>query len=228
MHVLLAEDELGIAALLKRCLSEEGYAVDVTFNGADALRQALEFRYDALVLDVRLSGLDGRQVCRKLREQKSSVPVLMLTARDIISDTVPGLDAGADGYLIKPFSFDDLSTQLRSLIHRGPAARPRLLHVGDLRLDPATGRAWRGEVELELSTREFALMRLFMTHPGEALSRHQILEHVWDYTNPGSSNVVDQYVLYLRRKMDRPFGVRQLETVRGAGYRLREQPERTL
>jgi two-component system OmpR family response regulator len=225
MRVLVVEDELRMAALLKRGLTEEGYAVDVANNGVDALWHATEFDYDAVLLDVMLPEMSGVDVCRQLRERKRWVPVLMLTARDAIEDRVRGLDVGADDYLVKPFSFDELSARVRALIRRGAVERPSELRVADLRLDPAARRAWRGEVELDLSTKEYALLRLFLSHPGQVLTRTQILEHVWDYAYDGGSNVVDQYVLYLRRKIDRPFEVQQLDTVRGAGYRLREQPQ---
>jgi len=225
MRVLVVEDELRMAALLKRGLTEEGYAVDVASTGPDALWHAAEFTYDAVLLDVMLPDMDGIEVCRQLRERKQWVPVLMLTARDAISDRVRGLDVGADDYLAKPFSFDELSARVRALIRRGAVERPTELEVADLRLDPATRRAWRGDMELELSTKEYALLRLFMSHPGQVLTRGEILEHVWDYAYNSSSNVVDQYVLYLRRKIDRPFHLHQLDTVRGAGYRLREQPQ---
>ncbi|HTK65824.1 MAG TPA: response regulator transcription factor [Pseudonocardia sp.] len=225
MRVLVVEDELRMAALLKRGLTEEGYAVDVASTGTEALWHATEFDYDAVLLDVLLPEMSGIEVCRQLRERKRWMPVLMLTARDAISDRVRGLDVGADDYLVKPFSFDEMSARVRALIRRGAVERPSELRVGGLRLDPAARRAWRGDVELELSTKEYALLRMFLSHPGQVLTRSQILEHVWDYAYDGGSNVVDQYVLYLRRKIDRPFGVQQLDTVRGAGYRLREQPQ---
>ena len=224
MRVLVVEDELRMAALLRRGLEEDGYAVDVASTGPDAVWQATEFGYDAVLLDLMLPGLDGVEVCRRLRTGGRWVPVLMLTARDAVEDRVRGLDAGADDYLTKPFSFAELSARVRALIRRGAVARPTALRVADLCLEPATRRAWRGEAELQLSTKEFALLELFLRHPGEVLTRTRILEHVWDFAYEGGSNVVDQYVLYLRRKMDRPFGVEQLETVRGAGYRLRPEP----
>jgi DNA-binding response OmpR family regulator len=221
VRVLVVEDELRMAALLKRGLEEDGYAVDVATTGPDAVWQAGEFTYDAVLLDLMLPGLDGVEVCRTLRRAGRWVPVLMLTARDGVDDRVRGLDAGADDYLAKPFSFAELSARVRALIRRGAVERPTELRVADLRLDPATRRAWRGDTELELSSKEFALLELFLRHPGEVLTRTRILEHVWDFAYEGVSNIVDQYVLYLRRKIDRPFGVEQLETVRGAGYRLR-------
>ena len=228
MRVLVVEDEPRMAALLKRGLEEDGYAVDVAGSGPTGLWQASEFDYDVVLLDVMLPGLDGFEVCRQLRAASRWMPVLMLTARDSVEDRVRGLDAGADDYLPKPFSFAELAARVRALIRRGAVERPSELVVADLRLDPATRRSWRGAVELELSAKEFALLELFLRHPGEVLTRTRILEHVWDFAYDGVSNVVDQYVLYLRRKIDRPFAVEQLETVRGAGYRLRTQPTRTM
>ncbi|HEY6423263.1 MAG TPA: response regulator transcription factor [Pseudonocardiaceae bacterium] len=224
MRVLVVEDELRMAALLKRGLQEDGYAVDIVGTGTDAVWQAKELSYDAVVLDVMLLGLDGMEVCRQLRRAGRWMPILMLTARDAVEDRVRGLDAGADDYLTKPFSFAELSARMRALIRRGVVEQPGDLQVSDLRLDPVTRRAWRGQVELELSAKEFALLELFLRHPGHVLTRTRILEQVWDFAYDGVSNVVDQYVLYLRRKIDRPFGVEQLETVRGAGYRLRAEP----
>ncbi len=219
--MLLVEDALRVAAVLKRGLEEEGYAVDVAQDGPTAVWQATESTYDAIVLDVMLPGFDGFEVCRRLRGADRWAPVLMLTARHDIADRVRGLDAGADDYLTKPFSFAELCARVRALIRRGAAARPAVLQVGELRLDPASRQAWRGQVELSLSAKELALLELFLRHPGEVLSRSRILEHVWDFAFDGVSNVVDQYVAYLRRKIDRPFGREDLETVRGAGYRLR-------
>jgi two-component system OmpR family response regulator len=224
VRVLVVEDELRMAALLKRGLQEDGYAVDVASTGPDAVWQATEFGYDAVLLDLMLPGLDGVEVCRRLREAGRWVPVLMLTARDAVEDRVRGLDAGADDYLAKPFSFAELSARVRALIRRGAIERPTELRVADLRLEPATRRAWRGDAELRLSAKEFGLLELFLRNPDQVLTRTRILEHVWDFAYEASSNVVDQYVLYLRRKIDRPFGVDQLETVRGAGYRLRGAP----
>jgi two-component system OmpR family response regulator len=221
VRVLVVEDELRMASLLKRGLEEDGYAVDVVGNGPDAVWQATEVTYDAIVLDLMLPGFDGFEVCRRLRADRRWAPVLMLTARDAVEQRVLGLDAGADDYLTKPFSFAELSARIRALIRRGNRERPTELRVGDLRLDPASRRAWRGATELELSPKEFALLELFLRHPGEVLTRTRILEHVWDFAFDGVSNVVDQYIAYLRRKIDRPFDVEQLETVRGAGYRLR-------
>jgi two-component system, OmpR family, response regulator len=221
MRVLVVEDEPRTAALLRRGLLEEGYAVDTVGDGLDAVWQATEITYDVIVLDLMLPGIDGFEVCRRLRAAQRWAPVLMLTARGEVTDRIRGLDAGADDYLAKPFSFGELSARMRALIRRGSVERPTILEVGDLRLDPARRQAWRGGVELELTRKEFALLELFLRHPGDVLSRARILEHVWDFAYDGTSNVVDQYVAYLRRKVDRPFGGEILETVRGAGYRLR-------
>lgn len=222
MRVLVVEDVPRMAALLKRGLQEEGYAVDVAADGQEALWRTREGRYDAVVLDVMLPGVDGFEVCRRIRAHGCWAPILMLTARHDVADRVRGLDAGADDYLAKPFSFVELTARLRALIRRGAPARPTQLRVGSLRLDPATHRAWREEAELSLTAKEFALLELFMSHPGEVLSRTRILEHVWDFAYDGVSNVVDQYVAYLRRKIDKPFHRSDLQTVRGAGYRLNE------
>jgi two-component system OmpR family response regulator len=227
MRVLVVEDEVRTAALLSRGLSEAGYSVDIAADGPDAVWRASEFTYDAVVLDVMLPGFDGLEVCRRLRDRGRWAPVLMLTARGDLAARVRGLDSGADDYLAKPFSFDELFARLRALIRRGAPERPAVMQCGDLVLDPATRRVWRGDMELGLSPKEFALLELFLRHPGQVLTRTRILEHVWDYSYDGGSNVVDQYVGYLRRKIDRPFGTTQLETVRGVGYRLRDAPPRT-
>jgi two-component system OmpR family response regulator len=224
VRVMVAEDGARMTTLLRRGLEEEGYAVDVVGSGPDAVWQGTENPYDAIVLDVMLPGLDGFEVCRQLREAERWAPVLMLTARHEVADRVRGLDAGADDYLTKPFSFAELAARLRALVRRGPSHRPTRLVVGDLSLDPGTREAWRGTTELCLSAKEFALLEYLMRHPGQVLSRTRILEHVWDFAFDGVSNVVDQYVAYLRRKVDRPYGRHDLQTVRGAGYRLRDSP----
>jgi two-component system OmpR family response regulator len=222
MRILVVEDELKMAALLRRGLTEEGHAVDVAANGDDGVWMAQAAEYDAIVLDLMLPGLDGVSVCRRWRENGVWAPVLMLTARDGIEDRVAGLDAGADDYLRKPFSFAELLARLRALARRGTPERPIVLEVGDLRLDPASRQVWRADTEINLSAKEFALLETFMRRPGDVLSRLQLLEHAWDYAYETRSNVVDVYVRYLREKIDRPFGRQSLETVRGAGYRLRK------
>ena len=221
MRVLIVEDEVKMAGLLRRGLREEGLAADVARTGDDAVWMARATEYDAIVLDVMLPGADGFEVCRRLREGGTWSPVLMLTARDAVDDRVAGLDAGADVYLTKPFSFAELLARLRALARRPPVERPVVLEVDDLRLDPATRRVWRGDAEIMLSAKEFALLETFMRRPGEVLSRYQLLEHCWDYGYENRSNVVDVYVRYLREKIDRPFDRASLETVRGVGYRLR-------
>ena len=222
MRILVVEDELKMAALLRRGLAEEGHAVDVACTGDDGVWMAQAAEYDAIVLDLMLPGLDGVSVCRRWRENGVWAPVLMLTARDAIEDRVAGLDAGADDYLQKPFSFVELLARLRALARRGAPERPLVLEVGDLRLDPASRQVWRAESEIGLSATEFALLEAFMRRPGDVISRLQLIEHAWDYAYETRSNVVDVYVRYLREKIDRPFGLRSLETVRGAGYRLRK------
>ena len=224
MRVLIVEDEVKMAALIRRGMREEGMAADVAVRGEDALWMAGSTEYDAIVLDVMLPGIDGFETCRRLRADGVWSPILMLTARDSVEDRVSGLDGGADDYLTKPFSFGELLARLRALARRGPVERPVLLEVGDLRLDPATRQVWRGETEIPLSAKEFSLLEVFMRRPGEVLSRFQLLEHGWDYDYENRSNVVDVYVRYLREKIDRPFGRDSIETVRGAGYRLRKEP----
>ena len=222
MRVLIVEDDTKLAGLVRRGLEREGMAVDLAGSGEDALPRAQATEYDAIVLDVMLPGMDGFEVCRRLRLEEVWSPVLMLTARDGVRDRVAGLDAGADDYLTKPFSYAELLARLRALFRRGRSERPTELRVGTLRLDPATRRAWREETEIELSAKEYAVLETFMRRPGQVLSRFQLLEHAWDYDYENRSNVVDAYVGFLRRKVDKPFGVASIETVRGLGYRLRE------
>jgi len=221
VRVLIVEDEIKMASLIRRGLREEGLAADVAVKGEDALWMAQATDYDAIVLDVMLPGIGGFETCRRLRGEGVWSPVLMLTARDGVEDRVAGLDGGADDYLTKPFSFAELVARLRALSRRGAIDKPTVLEADDLRLDPATRQVWRGDREIALSTKEFALLETFMRRAGEVLSRYQLLEHVWDYGYENRSNVVDVYVRYLREKVDRPFGVQSIETVRGAGYRLR-------
>jgi two-component system, OmpR family, response regulator len=222
VRVLIVEDEPKMAALLQRGFAEAGYAADAVGDGPAALLQATAVPYDVVVLDLMLPGMDGVEVCRALRERDVWVPVLMLTARDAIDDRVAGLDAGADDYLVKPFGFRELHARVRALLRRGVTRRPTVLELGDLRLDPASRRVWRGETELELTSKELALLELFLRRPGEVLTRTELLDHAWDHAYDNRSNVVDVYVRYLREKIDRPFGRASLETVRGEGYRLTE------
>jgi two-component system OmpR family response regulator len=225
MRVLVVEDDTRMSRLLKRGLEEEGHAVDLAGDGPEGLWLATENPYAAIVLDVMLPGFDGFELCRRLRAAGVWVPVLMLTARDAVNDRVRGLDAGADDYMVKPFSLLELAARLRALVRRDDRARPVVLTEGDLKLDPASKRAWRGSAELQLSPKEFSLLELFLRHPGAVLTRSQILDAAWDFAYDGTSNVVDQYVTYLRKKIDVPFGRHDLETVRGMGYRLRHSEE---
>lgn len=220
MRVLVVEDEIKMAALIRRGLEREGYAVDMAADGAEALWAAREQDYDAIVLDAMIPAPDGFAVCRTLREEGRWAPVVMLTARDSVDDRVRGLDAGADDYLTKPFAFAELFARLRALTRRQVVARPVVLTVGDLELDPATRSVSRSGTPIALSAKEFALLEFLMRHPDEVLTRQAILEHVWDFAYDGVSNVVDVYIRYLREKVDRPFTRRTIETVRGVGYRL--------
>ena len=222
MRVLVVEDEVKMAALLRRGLGEEGLTVDVAEDGERALLMAGASDYDAVVLDVMLPGIDGFETCRQLRRDGVWAPVLMLTARGSLDDRVAGLDGGADDYLTKPFAFAELLARIRALVRRGNVERPPAMEVGELRLDPGTHQVWRGETEIDLSSKEFTLMETFMRHAGYVLSRSQLLEQAWEYDFEHRSNVVEVYIRYLRRKIDVPFGTKSIETVRGAGYRLRK------
>jgi two-component system OmpR family response regulator len=221
MRVLIVEDELRMASLIHRGLVHEGLSADVAGTGDDALWMAQAHDYDAIVLDVGLPSIDGFETCRRLRGSGVWAPVLMLTARDAVEDRVAGLDSGADDYLVKPFAFAELLARLRALVRRGDSERPSVLEVGELRLDPATRVVTRGDVEITLSAKEFALLETFMRRPGEVLSRLHLLEHAWDFAYDNRSNVIDVFIRRLRGKIDVPFGCKSLETVRGAGYRLR-------
>jgi two-component system OmpR family response regulator len=222
VRLLLVEDDVRMAAALLRALRAEGLVVDVVTRGDDALRMARATEYDAVLLDVMLPDEDGFETCRRLRADGVWAPIMMLTARDAVEDRVHGLDQGADDYLTKPFSLAELLARIRALARRGGAERPAVLQAGDLRLDPATRQVWRGNSEIELSTREFGLLEAFMRRPGQVLSQMQLLDAAWDLGYEQRSNVVEVYVRYLREKIDRPFGRRSLETVRGIGYRLRK------
>jgi two-component system OmpR family response regulator len=221
MRVLVVDDEVKLANLLQRRLQREGVGVDVAASGEAALERAGATQYDAIVLDLMLPGVDGFETCRRLRAEGVWSPTLMLTARNDVEDRIRGLDSGADDYMIKPFSLEELLARLRALTRRGAAPRPTVLEVGDLRLDPASRRVWRGEVELSLTSREFSLLETLMRHADQVIGRFDLLEHVWDQSYENRSNVIEVYIGYLRDKIDRPFGRRSLETVRGAGYRLR-------
>ncbi|MBT2510743.1 response regulator transcription factor [Streptomyces sp. ISL-98] len=220
MRLLVVEDEERLADLLRLGLEAEGFAVDVALNGTDGLWMGQENPYDAIVLDIMLPGLNGYRVCAALREQGIWTPILMLTAKEGEWDEVEGLDTGADDYLTKPFSHAVLVARLRALLRRGAAERPTVLVAGDLRLDPAAKRVWRGPTEVELTARELSLLEFLLRHRGESVSKQDILDHVWDYDFEGDPNIVEVYVRRLRNKLDRPFGRAAIETLRGSGYRL--------
>jgi two-component system OmpR family response regulator len=220
VRLLVVEDEPKMAKLLETALQREGHAVDRVDNGSDAVWMATECDYDAIVLDVMIPPPNGFEVCRTLRDRGRWAPILLLTARDGVQDRVNGLDAGADDYLPKPFSFEELSARLRALRRRGVTERPTQLVVGDLTLDPATRQVARSGQTVKLSPKAFTLLELFMRRPGEVLSRADLLDHAWDFAYEGDSNVVDVYIRYLRDKIDRPFGRQSIETVWGVGYRL--------
>jgi two-component system, OmpR family, response regulator len=222
--ILVVDDDAKIVRLVRTYLERDGFSVVTAADGPAAL-DAIETHAPALVvLDLMLPGLDGRAVIRAVRRDAEAgrTPIIILSARSSTIDRIAGLEDGADDYLPKPFSFAELLARLRALARRGTAERPVALEVGDLRLDPATRQVWRGETEIELSGREFAVLETFMRRPGDVLSRVQLLEHAWDYAYESRSNVVDVYVRYLREKIDRPFGCESIETVRGIGYRLRK------
>jgi two-component system, OmpR family, response regulator len=223
VRVLVVEDEVKMVRAIRRGLEHEGYAVDTAPDGDEGLYLATENPYDAVVLDVMLPGVDGLEVCRRLRARGRWAPVLLLTARDAVADRIGGLDAGADDYLVKPFAFGELLARLRALVRRGAAERPAVLRAGDVVLDPAAHTVARAGRPVVLSAREFALLEFLMRHAGEVVTRTEVLEHVWDYGYDGLSNVVDVYVGYLRRKLEQPSGRSLIRTVRGVGYAL--EPE---
>ena len=223
MRVLVVEDEPRMATVIRRSLVTVGIVADVAARGEDAVSMATAVEYDAIVLDVMLPGISGFETCRILRARRVWSPVLMLTARDAVRDRVAGLDCGADDYLVKPFALAELHARLRSLYRRGRPERPAVLEFGDLRLDPARREASRAGARIELSAKEFALLEMLMRHPGEVISREALLEHAWDLAYEARSNVVDVYIRRLRVKIDLPFGRETIETVRGAGYRLRDR-----
>ena len=220
VRVLVVEDDINVAQAIRRGLQSEGFAVEVALDGTEGLWLAGESTYDAIVLDIMLPGLDGYQVCSRLREADNWAPILMLTARDGERDEVAALDTGADDFLAKPFSYVVLVARLRALLRRGGGERPAVLRAGDLALDPATHRVARGEAEIALTPRQFSLLEFLMRRPGEVLSKREILGHVWDFAFEGDPNIVEVYVRQLRQRIDEPFGRRSLTTVRLVGYRL--------
>jgi two-component system OmpR family response regulator len=224
VRVLVIEDEPKLAGLMVSGLEEEGYAVDQTGSGAEAVWFATEHEYDVILLDLGLEDLDGIQVCRALRDQDVWAPIVVVTARDGVEDRVALLDLGADDYLAKPISFDELLARIRAVVRRGNPRRPSILSVGDLVLDPATKRVTRDATEIALTAKEFALLEYFLRNCDRVLERRELVEHVWDFAFEGDSRIVDVYVRYLRRKIDEPFGTDTIETVRGIGYRVRVDP----
>jgi DNA-binding response OmpR family regulator len=220
MRVLVVEDEKRLAAGLRIGLEADGFAVDVALNGTEGLWLATEEPYDAIVLDIMLPELSGSEICARMREAGNWTPILMLTAREGANSEASALDAGADDYLTKPFSHVVLVARLRALLRRGARERPAVIAAGDLQLDPAARRVQRGEAEVELTAREFALLEYLIRRRGEVVSKTEILEHVWDYDFEGDPNIVEVYVRHLRNKLDRPFGRSSIQTIRGAGYRL--------
>ena len=224
MRVLVIEDEPKLAALIADGLREEGYAVDATASGAEAIWFASEHEYDAVLLDLGLDDLDGGEVCRALRANGRWAPIIVVTARDGVDDRVALLDLGADDYLTKPVSFEELLARIRAVIRRGRPPRPTVLSAGTLWLDPGAKHVGREAVEISLTAKEFALLEYLMRHRDRVLSRRELIEHVWDFAFEGDARIVDVYVRYLRRKIDEPFGTTTIETVRGAGYRVRSEP----
>jgi DNA-binding response OmpR family regulator len=220
MRVLLVEDEVRLAATIRRGLVAEGFVVEIERTGPDGLWAGMHGRYDVVVLDIMLPGLNGYDVCKELRRRDNWIPVLMLTAKDGEFDQVDALDLGADDYLTKPFSYAILVARLRALVRRGRPARPTALTAGDLMLNPATRQVSRGDDEISLTPREFGVLQFLMRHRGEVVSKVEILESVWDAQYHGDENVVEVYVGYLRKKVDQPFGRKAIETLRGVGYRL--------
>jgi len=220
MRILVVDDEVRLADGVRRGLEAEGFAVDVAHNGVDGLWRAREVSYDAIVLDLMMPGMSGWKVCEALRADENWTPVLMLTAKDGEWDQVEALDAGADDYVTKPFSYAVLVARLRALIRRGKVERPAILEAGDLKLDPGARRVWRAEAPLALTSREFSVLEYFMRHRGQVVSKRDLIAGVWDDDFDGDPNIVEVYVGHLRRKVDKPFGRESIETVRGAGYRL--------
>jgi two-component system OmpR family response regulator len=220
VRILVVEDEPRLASLLRRGLTEEAHAVDLAADGEEALAWVDVGDYDAIVLDIMLPGIDGLEVCRRLRRRRLRMPLLLLTARDSVDDRVAGLDAGADDYLVKPFAFAELNARLRALARRPPTLHDPVLSAGGVRLDPVSRRVWCGDDEIPLPNKEFRILEYLMRHPDRVLTRSMIAEHVWDYDFPNVTNVIDVHIRQLRRRLNDPYPGGLIETVRGAGYRL--------
>jgi two-component system OmpR family response regulator len=220
MRILVVEDDVKLSRAMARGLRHEGHAVDTAADGDAALMQAAVYDYDAVILDIMIPARDGFEVCRTLRERGCWAPVLMLTARRGVDDRIRGLDAGADDYLAKPFDFGELLARLRALLRRAPAERPARLEAGDLVVDPATHVVERGGTAVTLTAREFRVLEYLARRAGEVVTRTDLLEHVWDQNYPGSTNIVDVYIGYLRKKLEQPFGRPLIRTVRGVGFQL--------
>lgn len=223
MKILVVEDEKKVSSFIKRGLEEESYEVDTAYDGEEGLKLALENSYDAIVLDWMLPKQDGLTVLRDIRSNKRSTPVLMLTAKDTVEDIVAGLDSGSDDYLTKPFAFAELLARVRALLRRSEMDRGAELRFADLRIDPVTHKVWRAEKEIDLTAKEYALLEYFMRNPNQVLTRTMIADHVWDYTFDSFTNIIDVYVNYLRKKIDRDAEKKLIHTVRGVGYILKEE-----
>jgi heavy metal response regulator len=222
MRILVVEDEKKVAGFIQRGLEEEGYSVDVAYDGEEGVQKAEVQTYDVILMDIMMPKKDGLAAIKELREKQIHTPVLCLTARDSVDDKVTGLDIGADDYLAKPFSFAELVARCRALIRRGSADRGAEIYFADLRLDPVAHKVWRSDTEIELTSKEYALMEYFMRHPNQPLTRAMIAENVWDYTFDSFTNIIDVYVNYLRNKIDRDYDKKLIHTVRGQGYMLKE------
>lgn len=223
MRILVIEDETRLARLVRRGLMVEGHAVDIAATGEEGLDWLAAASYDAIILDVMLPGIDGFEVCRRIRRSRVQTPILLLTAKDAVPDRVTGLDAGADDYLIKPFALAELTARLRALCRRPASTDGVMLQVGDVRLDPANRRVWRGDAVIDLPNKEFRILEYLMRNPDRVLTRSMIADHVWDYDFPNLTNVIDVHIRALRRKLSDPYPGRLIQTVRGSGYRLSDE-----
>ena len=226
MRILLVEDNRRLSDSLRLILQEDGYAVDTAYDGNEGEEAGMISGYDVIILDIMLPGKNGLEVCRELRNRRITTPILMLTARDALEDRVVGLDSGADDYLVKPFEVDELRARLRALLRRESSSKTGVLSIADLELDPASHTIQRGGQTIDLTAKEFSILEYLMRHPNRLITREMAEEHLWSYDRVVSSNVVDVYIRRLRRKIDDPFQVKLIETMRGAGYRIRIPEER--